>query len=86
MIREKEIKEVKTLVRSHAEYCSKIWRVDFDYENYEPEVHTFYVRDHQVAGRQALEFRHLVDLEDLIQNLYGERYKVGIVYEELPTE
>tara|TARA_B100000131_G_scaffold310952_1_gene343185 strand:+ start:1784 stop:2044 length:261 start_codon:yes stop_codon:yes gene_type:complete len=86
MIREKEIQEVKALVRDHAEYCSKIWRVDFDYENYEPEVHTFYIRDHQVTGREELQFRHLVELEEAIQTKLGDRYKVGIVYHEIPSE
>jgi len=86
MIREKEIEEVKTLVQTHAAYCSKIWRVDFGYENYEPEVHTFYIRDHQVTGREELQFRHLVELEENIQAKLGSRYKVGIIYHAASSE
>ena len=81
-----DVELVRDWTREHAEYCSKIWRVDFDLEKYEPEVHTFYVRDLQVKGREELQFRHLFELEEKIQGKFGDRYKVGIIYEQIPPE
>ena len=86
MISETEFEQVRDWTRDHAEYCSKIWKVDFDLENYEPEVHTFYVRDLQINGREELHFRHLFELEEKIQAKFGSRYKIGIIYEEIPPE
>lgn len=86
MIRESELDLVKGWTREHAEYCSKIWSVDLDFEIYESEVQTFYIRDLQIPGREELQFRHLFELEEKIQDKFGERYKVGIIYEKIPSE
>ena len=41
MIRESDLKIVEGWTKEHAEYCSEIWSVDFDLENYDSEVQTF---------------------------------------------
>jgi hypothetical protein len=86
MIRESDLELVRGWTKKHAEYCSKIWSVDFDLENYSSEVHTFYVRDLQIPGREELHFRHLFELEEKIQTEFGNRYRVGIIYEQIPPE
>ena len=86
MIRESELKLVRDWTREHAEYCSEIWSVDFDLEDYAPEVQTFYIRDLQISGREELQFRHLFELEEKIQAKFGKRYRVGIIYENIPPE
>ena len=86
MIKEKDLEIVKEWTRNHAEYCSGIWRVDFDFEKYEPEVNTFYIRDLQIKGREELQFRHLFEIEEKIQAKFGKRYRVGIIYEQFPLE
>ena len=86
MIYKEDIAQVKDWVESHLDYCSKIWRVDFDFEHYDSEVETFYLRDHRMRGREILQFRHLFELEEKIQQEYGSRYKLGILYEEIPPE
>ena len=86
MIRESDLDLVRDWTRDHAEYCSKIWSVDFDLENYSSEVQTFYIRDLQIKGREELQFRHLFELEEKIQSKFGNRYRVGIIYEQIPTE
>ena len=84
MILQDDFELVRDWTREHAEYCSKIWSVDFDLEKYDSEVQTFYVRDLQIKGREELQFRHLFDLEERIQKKYGSRYRVGIIYEQIP--
>lgn len=86
MIHKADLELVRDWTREHAEYCSKIWKVDFDLENYESEVHTFYIRDLQIKGREELQFRHLFELEEKIQAKFGKRYRVGIIYEKFPLE
>ena len=86
MIRESDLDLVRDWTREHAEYCSKIWSVDFDLEKYDSEVQTFYVRDLQIPGREELQFRHLFELEEKIQEKFGKRYRVGIIYEQIPPE
>ena len=86
MIRESDLELVRDWTREHAEYCSKIWSVDLDFEIYESEVQTFYIRDLQILGREELQFRHLFELEEKIQDKFGERYKVGIIYEKIPPQ
>ena len=84
MIRQEDTDLVKEWTEEHAKYCSKFWKVDLAFDNYEPEVQTFYIRDLQLEGREELQFRHLFDLENKIQEKYGQRYKVGIVYQKIP--
>jgi len=86
MIRETDLELVRDWTRDHAEYCSKIWSVDLDFEIYEAEVQTFYIRDLQIPGREELQFRHLFELEERIQAKFGKRYKVGIIYENIPSQ
>ncbi len=86
MIRESDLDLVRDWTRDHAEYCSNIWSVDFDLENYSSEVQTFYIRDLQIPGREELQFRHLFELEEKIQAEFGKRYRVGIIYESIPPE
>jgi hypothetical protein len=81
-----DVELVRDWAREHAEYCSEIWSVDFNFENYDSEVQTFYVRDLQIKGREELQFRHLFDLEEKIQSKFGKRYRVGIIYEQVPLE
>jgi hypothetical protein len=84
MIRESDLKIVEGWTKEHAEYCSEIWSVDFNFEIYESEVQTFYIRDLQIPGREELQFRHLFELEGKIQKKFGQRYRVGIIYEQIP--
>tara|TARA_R100001163_G_C5055460_1_gene191926 strand:+ start:372 stop:632 length:261 start_codon:yes stop_codon:yes gene_type:complete len=86
MILKNDLDLVKDWTKEHAEYCSKIWKVDFDFEIYEPEVQTFYIRDLQYPGREELQFRHLFELEEKIQEKFGNRYKIGIIYENIPSQ
>lgn len=81
-----DIELVKDWTKDHAKYCSKIWSVDLNFEIYTSEVQTFYVRDLQIPGREELQFRHLFELEEKIQAKFGKRYRVGIVYENIPPE
>ena len=85
-IGKQDIDEVKKWSEGHSLYCSEIWRVDFNFEKYDSEVQTFYVRDLQIPGREELQFRHLFELEEKIQAKFGKRYKVGIIYENIPPE
>ena len=84
MILKDDVELVRGWTEKHAEYCSKIWSVDFDLEKYDPEVQTFYIRDLQIIGREELQFRHLFELEEKIQKKFGKRYRVGIIYESVP--
>ena len=86
MIKESDLNLVRDWTRNHAEYCSEIWSVDFELENYSSEVQTFYIRDLQIPGREELQFRHLFELEEKIQTKFGNRYRVGIIYEKIPPE
>ena len=81
-----DLKLVEEGTREHAEYCSKIWSVDFEFDHYDPEVKCFYLRDHRISGREKLEYRYLFDLEKRIQTEYSKRYRVGIIYEKIPPE
>tara|TARA_R100000234_G_C4997669_1_gene178745 strand:+ start:721 stop:999 length:279 start_codon:yes stop_codon:yes gene_type:complete len=85
-ISKQDIDEVKDWSEDHALYCSKIWGVDFNFEKYDSEVQTFYIRDLQIKGREELQFRHLFELEEKIQAKFGKRYRVGIIYENAPLE
>mgnify|MGYP003115526357 CR=1 FL=1 len=85
-INKDHIEEVKLWTEDHSLYCSKIWRVDFHFDHYDPEVKMFYVRDQRLSGREKLEYRHLFDLEEKIQSKMGKRYRLGIIYENLPPE
>jgi hypothetical protein len=86
MMHKDDVELVRDWTRDHADYCSKIWSVDFDLEKYDSEVQTFYVRDLQIKGREELQFRHLFELEEKIQAKFGKRYRVGIIYEQIPPE
>tara|TARA_R100000030_G_C3240328_1_gene120471 strand:+ start:818 stop:1078 length:261 start_codon:yes stop_codon:yes gene_type:complete len=86
MIYKADLEQVIDWTKEHSEYCSKIWSVDFDFEKYDSEVQTFYIRDLQINGREELQFRHLFELEEKIQSKFGKRYRVGIIYEEIPPE
>tara|TARA_R100000353_G_scaffold166808_1_gene128536 strand:- start:236 stop:496 length:261 start_codon:yes stop_codon:yes gene_type:complete len=86
MIYKDDLKLVEEWTREHAEYCSKIWSVDFEFDHYDPEVKCFYLRDHRISGREKLEYRYLFDLEKRIQTEYSKRYRVGIIYEKIPPE
>ena len=77
-----DIELVKGWAQDHAGYSSKFWRVDFIFESYDPEVQTFYVKDLRLDEREELQFRHLFDLEEKIQNKYGKRYRIGITYQK----
>jgi hypothetical protein len=85
MISQKDTKTVEEWVENHAEYCSKFWKVDFIFDSYDPEVQTFYVKDLQLDEGEELQFRHLFDLEEKIQNKFGKRYRVGIIYQQFPA-
>ena len=84
MILKDDVELVRAWTEKHAEYCSEIWSVDFELENYDSEVQTFYIRDLQIRGREELQFRHLFELEEKIQKKFGDRYRVGIIYESMP--
>ena len=86
MLYKEDVEKVKRWVEEHIDYCSVIWSVDFDFDHYDPEVRCFYLRDHRLEGREPLQFRHLFDLEKKIQLEYSHRYRVGIIYEEIPPE
>ena len=86
MLYEKDIEKVKSWVEEQVEYCSTIWSVDFEFDHYDPEVKCFYLRDHRLIGRERLQFRHLVDLEKKIQSEYSHRYRVGIIYQKMPSK
>ena len=85
-MRETDLNIIKEWSEDHAKYCSKIWGVDFLFESYESEVQTFYFRDLQVEGREELQFRHLFELEEKIQKKHGKRYRVGIIYQQIPSQ
>ncbi len=81
MINKDDIKQVMQWSEEHGEYCSKKWNVFFEFLEYDPEVQTFYVKDLQASGNY-LQFNHLHELEKKIQVNLGDRYKVGIIYED----
>ena len=85
-ITKKDIQLVEQLANDYAKYCKDIWRVDFHFDHYDPEVNSFYVRDLRMAGREKLRYAHLVELEKQIQQKYSKRCRVGIIYEEVPYE
>ena len=86
MLYKEDVEKVKKWTEEHIDYCSSIWGVDFEFDHYDPEVRCFYLRDHRLAGREALQFRHLFDLEKKIQKEYSDRYRVGIICQEIPPE
>jgi len=86
MLYKEDVEKVKGWVEEHIDYCSTIWSVNFEFDHYDPEVRCFYLRDNRIAGREVLKFRHLFDLEKKIQKEYSCRYRVGIIYEEVPPE
>jgi hypothetical protein len=86
MIYKEDLEKVEQWTNEHAAYCSAIWSVDFKFEKYDSEVQTFYIRDLQIEDREELQFRHLFDLQDKIQDEFGKRYQVGIIYEKIPHE
>ena len=81
-----ELSEIEEMVNHHATYCTALWNTDFHYDHYDSVVHTIYVKDLRGSGREKTQFRHLVEVEQKIQEEYGKRYLVGIIYEEMPTE
>lgn len=85
-ITKKDIQLVEQLANDYAKYCKDIWRVDFHFDHYDPEVNSFYVRDLRMVGREKLRYAHLVELEKQIQQKYSKRCRVGIIYEEVPYE
>jgi hypothetical protein len=86
MLYKQDIEKVKKWTLEQAEYCWELWRVEFSYDHYDPEVRTFYVREHQANTNKAVEFEHLKELQGFIQSEFGDRYKVGILYQKLPYE
>jgi|TARA_R110000824_G_C14908321_1_gene646290 hypothetical protein len=84
MIAKNDIEIVKEWAEEHITYCSNIWSVDFEFDHYDAEVRCFYLRDHRLAGRETLQFRHLFDLEKKIQEKYSNKYRIGIIYETMP--
>lgn len=86
IITKKDIELVEEMTANHARYCKKIWKVDFHYDHYDPEVHCFYVRDECLTGREKLRYAHLSELEKIIHDKYGKRCGLGIIYENIPQE
>jgi len=86
MLFKEDVEKVKEWTEEHIDYCSSIWSVDFEFDHYDAEVRCFYLRDHRLIGRETLQFRHLFDLEKKIQEEYSNRYRVGIIYQEMPPE
>ena len=85
-ITKEDIEMVEKMTANHARYCKNIWKVDFYFDHYDPEVHCFYVRDMRIAGREILRYIHLSELEKLIHQKYGKRCGLGIIYENAPAE
>ena len=82
----KDIELVEKMTSNHARYCKKIWKVDFHFDHYDGEVNCLYVRDLRLSGREKLRYAHLAELEKIIQEKYGRRCGLGIIYEEVPME
>ena len=74
------------MINDHATYSKTIWNTDFHYDHYDSVVNTIYVRDLRGSGREKTQFRHLAEVEQKIQEEYGKRYLVGIIYDEKPSE
>jgi len=86
ILHKEELSEIKELINDHANYCKTMWNTDFQYDYYASVTHTIYVRDLRTPGMENTQFRHLVEVEQKIQEEYGKRYLVGIIYEETPPE
>tara|TARA_R110000765_G_scaffold280844_1_gene378249 strand:- start:795 stop:1079 length:285 start_codon:yes stop_codon:yes gene_type:complete len=85
-LHKEELLEIQELIDDHATYCTALWNTNFHYDHYDSVVHTIYVRDLRGSDREKTQFRHLVEVEQQIQEEYGKRYLVGIIYEETPPE
>jgi hypothetical protein len=86
MMGKNDIELVESWTENHSKYCSQIWSVDFQFDHYDAEVKCFYVKDFRLKNREKLEYRHLFDLEEKVQKKYGKRYRVGILFEDIPPE
>ena len=86
ILHKEELLEIQELIDDHATYCTALWNTDFHYDHYDSVVNTIYVRDLRTLGMENTQFRHLVEVEKKIQEEYGKRYLVGIIYDEKPSE
>jgi hypothetical protein len=86
MLYKQDLDKVKQWTAEHSKYCWELWEVELSYDHFDPEVKTFYVREDQENTLKPVEFKHVRELEERIQSEFGDRYKVGILFEQKPSE